>query len=73
MVALGAAVDYLEQIGMKNIAAYEDQLLQYATRALREAPGLTIIGTAAERPAFSVSCWTVRIPTMWGSCWTRRV
>jgi cysteine desulfurase/selenocysteine lyase len=46
---LGAAIEYLERIGMANIARYEHDLLVYATRLLAEIPGLRIIGTAAEK------------------------
>jgi len=48
-VGLGAAIEYLERIGMENIARYEHDLLVYATRLLSEIPGLRIIGTAAEK------------------------
>ncbi len=48
-VGLGAAIDYLDRIGMANIAAYEHELLGYATQALQGVPGLTIIGTATEK------------------------
>lgn len=48
-VGLGAAIDYVTQLGMDNIAYYEHQLLLYATRHLKEVPGLTLIGTAAEK------------------------
>ncbi len=48
---LGAAVDYLQNIGMANIAARERELLGYATEALQEVPGLRIIGTAKEKAA----------------------
>jgi cysteine desulfurase/selenocysteine lyase len=48
-VGLGAAIEYLERIGMANIASYEHDLLTYATRLLTEIPGLRIIGTAAEK------------------------
>jgi cysteine desulfurase/selenocysteine lyase len=48
-VGLGAAIEYLERIGMANIAAYEHALLDYATRLLADIPGLRIIGTAAEK------------------------
>ena len=46
VVGLGAAIDYLENIGLANIAAYEHQLLEYATPALERIPGLRFIGTA---------------------------
>jgi cysteine desulfurase / selenocysteine lyase len=48
-VGLGAALDYLEQIGMENIARHEHELLVHATEALRRIPGLRLIGTAAEK------------------------
>jgi cysteine desulfurase/selenocysteine lyase len=48
-VGLGAAIDYLDRIGMANIASYEHELLGIATQALRAVPGLTIIGTAKEK------------------------
>lgn len=50
-IGLGAAVDYLEGLGLERIAAAELDLLGYATARLREFPGLTIIGTAAEKAA----------------------
>jgi cysteine desulfurase/selenocysteine lyase len=48
-VGLGAAIDYLDRIGMANIARYEHELLVYATKALLTVPGLRIIGTAREK------------------------
>ncbi|MGZ8252964.1 MAG: aminotransferase class V-fold PLP-dependent enzyme, partial [Methylophilaceae bacterium] len=48
-VGLGAAIDYVERIGMENIARYEHELLQYATAALLRVPGLQLIGTASEK------------------------
>ncbi len=45
-VGLGATVDYLNGIGMDGIAAYEEELLDYGTNALREIPGLRIVGEA---------------------------
>jgi cysteine desulfurase / selenocysteine lyase len=48
-VGLGAAIDYLSRIGMGNIAAYEHDLLAYATQGLSTVPGLTLIGTAREK------------------------
>ena len=49
VIGLGAAIDYLDQIGMDNIAAYEHDLLAYGTRALESIPGLRLIGTAREK------------------------
>ena len=48
-VGLGAAIDYLDHIGMPNIARYEHELLVYATREMLRVPGLRIIGTAKEK------------------------
>jgi cysteine desulfurase / selenocysteine lyase len=48
-VGLGAAIDYLDHIGMPNIARYEHELLVYATQGLLQVPGLRIIGTAKEK------------------------
>jgi len=48
-VGLGAAIDYVERIGMVNIHRYEHDLLLYATDALKRIPGLRLIGTAAEK------------------------
>ena len=51
VIGLGAAIGYLESIGMEKIAAYENSLLVYATERLAEVPGLRIIGTAKEKAA----------------------
>ncbi|CAA2139062.1 family 2A encapsulin nanocompartment cargo protein cysteine desulfurase [Hyphomicrobium sp. ghe19] len=48
-VGLGAAIDYVERIGLQNIADYEHKLLVYATERLLQIPGLRIIGTAPEK------------------------
>lgn len=48
-IALGAAIDYVNQIGMDNIAKYEHELLAYGTESLSAIPGLRLIGTAKEK------------------------
>ncbi len=48
-VGLGAAIDYLDRIGMENISRYEHLLLEYATGLLNQVPGLRIYGTAREK------------------------
>jgi cysteine desulfurase/selenocysteine lyase len=48
-VGLGAALDYVERVGLPNIAAYEHDLVDYATARLREVPGLRLVGTASEK------------------------
>ena len=45
-VGLGAALDYVSQLGVSNIYAYEHALLEYATRELQRIDGLRLIGTA---------------------------
>jgi cysteine desulfurase/selenocysteine lyase len=48
-IGLGAALDYVNQVGMANITAYEHALLAYATEAINQIPGVRIIGTAREK------------------------
>jgi cysteine desulfurase/selenocysteine lyase len=48
-VGLGATIDYLNDVGMDGIAAYEEELLDYATNALREIPGLRMVGEASHK------------------------
>ena len=50
-IGLGAAVDYLESIGLERIAAAEQDLLDYATQRLATIPGLTLVGTAPAKAA----------------------
>ena len=48
-VGLGAAIDYIERVGMENIAQYEHGLLVYATQGMKTVPGLRLIGTARDK------------------------
>jgi cysteine desulfurase/selenocysteine lyase len=48
-VGLGTAIDYVSKLGIDNIALYEHYLLEYATRLLKQVPGLQLIGTAREK------------------------
>jgi cysteine desulfurase/selenocysteine lyase len=48
-VALGTAIDYVQTLGLDNIAAHEAELLAYATRALQQVQGLHIVGTARQK------------------------
>jgi cysteine desulfurase / selenocysteine lyase len=50
-IAFGAALDYMNRIGFDRIAAYEHELLEYATEKLLEIEGLRIYGTSAEKTA----------------------
>ena len=51
IVGLGAAIDYLEGIGLDRIAAWEHALLRHAEERLAEVPGLRLVGTAPEKAA----------------------
>jgi cysteine desulfurase/selenocysteine lyase len=48
-IGLGAALDYVNSIGMDSISKYEKHLLDYTTNKLSDVEGLRIIGTAAEK------------------------
>lgn len=48
-ICLAYAIDYIQALGLDRIAAYEHQLLDYATQQLLEIPGIRIIGTAKEK------------------------
>lgn len=50
-IALGAAIDYVESLGLAAIERYENDLLAYAESALRGMPGLRLIGTPRRRAA----------------------
>ena len=50
-IGLGAAVDYLNGIGMAAIAAHEHELLRYATEQLAAMPGVRLLGTAQHKAA----------------------
>lgn len=49
IIGLGAAIDYVNDIGLDAIAAYEHELLEYATAAVSQLEGVRIIGTAPNK------------------------
>ncbi len=49
VIGLGAAVDYINELGLENIKAYEHELLEYATKKMKNVPDLTLIGTAENK------------------------
>ncbi|NOR27105.1 MAG: SufS family cysteine desulfurase [Lutibacter sp.] len=51
VIAFGVAIDYMNAIGFDNIASYEDELLQYATKKLLQIEGLKIYGTSQHKTA----------------------
>ena len=50
-IGLGAAIDYVNRIGLDKIGAYEHELLVYGTEALTDIPGLRLIGAARQKAA----------------------
>jgi cysteine desulfurase/selenocysteine lyase len=54
-VGLGAAIDYLEAVGLDAIAAYEHELAAYALERLAEVPGIVLYGPPADHRAGIVS------------------
>ena len=50
-IGLGAAIDYVTDLGMDRISAYEHQLLEYGTECLNKLSNLRLIGTAREKAA----------------------
>jgi cysteine desulfurase / selenocysteine lyase len=50
-IGLGAAIKYLNSVGIENVAAHEHELLEYATQALSKFSGIRIIGNANKKAA----------------------
>ena len=48
-VGLGAALDWLQRLGLPAVAAYEHGLLEYATSGMESVPGLRLVGTAPNK------------------------
>jgi cysteine desulfurase / selenocysteine lyase len=48
-VGLGAALDYVSALGIENVSRYEHELLVYGIERLARVPGLTMVGTAADK------------------------
>jgi len=49
VIGLGAAIDYLLELGLDAVAAHEHELLEYATERIVKMPGVRLIGTAAKK------------------------
>jgi len=48
-IGLGAAIEYVDRLGMENIAAHEHELLSYATERVSELSGVRLVGTAQQK------------------------
>ncbi|HQW57280.1 MAG TPA: aminotransferase class V-fold PLP-dependent enzyme, partial [Saprospiraceae bacterium] len=48
-IGLAAAIEFISQLGLENIAAYEQELIQYAYQELQNIPGLRFIGDSKNR------------------------
>lgn len=48
-IALNAAIDFLQELGLEKIKLYEDELLTYATEKLIAVPGVRLVGTARQK------------------------
>ena len=51
VIGMGAAIDYINEIGLQSIADYEKELLSYTKEKLQNIPGLSIYGKAKEKGA----------------------
>ncbi len=51
VIGLGAAIDYIQSVGLGRIESYEQELLKYGTEKLLQVPGLRLIGTAKHKSA----------------------
>jgi cysteine desulfurase/selenocysteine lyase len=49
VIGLGAAISYIDNLGITAISDHEDELLSYATRQLSAIPGIRLVGTAREK------------------------
>lgn len=71
VMGLGAAIDYLNEIGMDKIADYENSLLEYGTRLFKEIEGVRIIGNARRKASIISFLATPHILMIWSTFWTR--
>ncbi len=63
-VGLAAAVDYLNALGMENVAKYEHELIEYAIDRLKQVEGLTIIGPATSTDRGAAISFTLSSPAL---------
>ncbi len=71
-IALGAAIDWVERVGLDAIATHEDDLLRYGTSLWRRSPGCGSSAPRARRRASSPSSSTASTRTTWGRSSTTR-
>lgn len=71
-MGLGAALDYLNRIGIENVARYEHELLEYGMHVLRAIPGVRLIGTAPDKTSVLSFVLAGHSTRMWQSLERRR-
>jgi cysteine desulfurase / selenocysteine lyase len=71
-VALGTALRYVEELGRARIAAYEHELLEYATAGMGTVPGLRLVGTAPQKASVLTFVLDGADPEQVGSALDRR-
>ena len=49
VIGLGAAIDYLQRVGMERVQRHEKELLEYGNKVVNSVPGIRVIGTAPEK------------------------
>ncbi len=70
-IGLGAAIDYLNAVGLEAIGRHERRLTRGPTRSWRRSRGCgSSVPLPLRRRALSVSRWTASMPTTWPRCWT---
>ncbi|MDO8552322.1 MAG: SufS family cysteine desulfurase [bacterium] len=60
VIGLGAAISFLQSIGLNNIAKYEGSLTAYALRALKNVPGLALLGPATTKARAPIFSFTIK-------------
>ena len=71
-VGLGAAVDYLDDLGLENVREHERGLAEYAYRRLSEIEGISLYGPEEERTGLVSFSYRTCTRTTSRSSWTRR-
>lgn len=62
---LAKAIDYMEKIGLDNIARHERELTEYCMQQMAEVPGMRLFGTADGRMRWCRFSWATSITSTW--------